>query len=326
MALPAIATPAALTALVGGALTAYNAFSLYNQREAFANQLQSNITFPPDLNRNAAVPFMSMQFKRYQRRSINEQPFYIENMKIRLPIPENLVERTSVTYNNQELGSLIGSVIEASSAGAQDRIATVTGGASLAALRSAPELLASAARRSTNVVGGAALDVAAESARTLSQLTAAAAGALFGITTNPFQVVMFKSPEFRSHTFAWKFTATSLQESEILRQLVETFKYHALPGIDTSGALLFSYPEILEINFRPSDTYLYKFKPCVVKNITVNYAPNSPSFVRSSGAPTSIQMQIDLQEIEILTKADFFRDQRGVYSSSTPLTGRAPPT
>jgi hypothetical protein len=321
MAVPIVAGIGAVGAAT--VLGAYNAFELYNQRPALANAFQDSIVFPSDLNRTN-IPFISMQFKRYERRSINQQPFYTNVMKIRLPIPENLVERTAVTYNNQELGSIIGSAIEAGSAGSQSPGTTIAGGAALGALGAAPQIagalaagLQPGAARTAATLGAGALNVAAG-------LTSAAAGALFGITTNPYQVVLFKSPEFRTHSFTWKLIPNSLQESESLKQLIETFRYHSLPGISVAGALLFSYPEILEINFRPSDTYLYKFKPCVVKGITVNYAPNSPSFVRSSGAPTAVQFQIDLQEIEIMTKADFFRDQSGIYSSTTAPRGLDP--
>jgi hypothetical protein len=297
---------------LGGAL------SLYNQRESLANRSNQNILFPPDLNR-ANAPFMSMQFKKYERRSINEQPFYSEVMKIRLPIPDNLVERTSVSYDNQSLGSALGSAIEAQSTGGS--AGTFIEGGAVGALGSLPSFAADAVRAAQGP-GGTARQRAANdrNAGIVStvlgagaQAVSATAGLIYGITTNPYQVVLFKSPDFRSHSFSWKFIPNSLQESEILRNLIEVFRYHSLPGISSAGAVFFSYPEILEINFRPSDEYLYKFKPCVVKSITTNFAPNSPSFVKSSGAPTAIEFKIELQEIEIMTKADFLRDTNGVY-------------
>jgi hypothetical protein len=292
------------------------ALELYGQRRGFADRSDQNILFPPDLNR-ANAPFMSMQFKRYQRRSINEQPFYNDVMKIRLPIPDNLVERTSVTYDNASLGSALGSFIEAQSAGGNivNSLVTLGVGGAVGALGLLPSAAGEAARgtggsrQERERRAGLAEGVTSAAGRAL----AVEAGALFGITANPYQVVLFKSPDFRTHSFAWKFIPNSLQESEILRNLIEVFKYHSLPGISSAGAVFFSYPEILEINFRPSDQYLYKFKPCVVKSVTTNFAPNSPSFVKSSGAPTAIEFKIELQEIEIMTKADFLRNEVGEY-------------
>ena len=144
------------------------------------------------------------------------------------------------------------------------------------------------------------------------QSATTAASVLSGITTNPFQVVLFKSPEFRRHTFSWRLVPRNLDESERIKNLVDVFKYHSLPGL-SPGAVFFSYPEVLEIKFRPTDKYLYKFKPCVVRNVSINYAPNSPSFYRSSNAPTAVQITISLQEIEIITKADYLRSDTGRY-------------
>jgi hypothetical protein len=319
-----------VAAVLGGAAAGFalqGAISLYNQREALANRSDQNILFPPDLNR-ANAPYMSMQFKRYQRRSINEQPFYNDIMKIRLPVPDNLVERTSVSYDNTSLGSALGSFIESQSAGgdAATSALTLLQGASVGALTALPSIGGAVAGAVSQRAGGATRREAERTERTATtilgiaaQTASAAAGALFGITANPYQVVLFKSPDFRTHSFTWKFIPNSLQESEILRNLIEIFKYHSLPGISSAGAVFFSYPEILEINFRPSDQYLYRFKPCVVKSVTTNFAPNSPSFVKSSGAPTAIEFRIELQEIEIMTKADFLglRNERGIYSDPT---------
>lgn len=275
-------------------------------RGSYSSILQDNITFPPDLNRNQAVPFMSMEFQEYRRRSINEQPFYADVMKIRLPIPENLSEDTSVSYGKASLDSAIGAITESLSG--QTPSTGITGTLTQIGSR----------------LGTAATGIGAQALRELAgnvvgvqtaQTALNAASALSGIAANPFQVVLFQSPNFRTHNFTWKFIPTTLEESQILSNLIQTFKYHSLPGISNAGAVFFSYPEILKINFRPSDDFLYKFKPCVVDSITVNYAPNSPSFVRTSGAPTALTFSIKLQEIEIMTKADFLRDPSGRFVS-----------
>lgn len=305
-----------------GVAALVDAYRLYSNQGSFVSGLQDPepIQFPADLLRNGTqVPYMSLQFERYQRRSINEQPFYTEEMRIRLPIPENLLERTSVQYQTEELGSAIGSITEAA-------LGASTIGGSL------QDIVTNIGQRVTTAatgIGTSALRTAAGDifGPNMANQGAAALSALSGISANPFQVVLFKSPQFRTHTFTWVFIPNSNEESDILKRLITTFKYHSLPGISSAGAVFFSYPEILKINFRPSDQYLYKFKPCVVDSVTVNYAPNSPSFVRSSGAPTAIKFTIQLQEIEIMTKADFLRDSAGRFSFTRALntpTGQIP--
>lgn len=266
---------------------AVDAATLYfSDRGRLAGARQSDILFPLDLNPN--VPYIGMEFKEYNRRSIYQQPLYNSIMRIRLPIPENLVENTRVTYSKENLGSVVGSAAE-----------TVSGGGfNLQSI--------------LGVFAGAGAGLAAAAAREVPKEVAYGFSAVTGITLNPFQTVLFKAPEFRSHSFSWKFVPKSPDESEMLRVLIETFKYHSLPGISAASGVFFSYPEILEISFNPDDSFLYKFKPCVVESVQVNYAPNSPSFYNSTKAPTAISFDIQLQEIEIWTKADFDRQVRRV--------------
>jgi hypothetical protein len=302
--------------LLAAAGSVADASILYSNQGEYAAGFQEPILFPSDLFRNGdnEIPFISMQFEQYQRRSINEQPFYSEKMKIRLPLPANLTEQTSLDYPTQELGSAAGAVVESlagsGSGGIEglrnsigQRLGTAVSGIGVSALRT----------------------IASEISPRGAGLSESALSVLSGISANPFQVILFKSPKFRSHRFSWKFIPNSLAESEELRKLVNTFKYHALPGISQFGSVFFSYPEILKVNFQPSDRYLYKLKPCVVTNVTVNYAPNGPSFVRESKAPTAIDFEIQLQEIEIMTKADFLRDNRGIFTtpSSSPRNDAA---
>lgn len=302
--------PLLRTAVYGtAAFAAADAATLYNRRFTEAGQFQSSIRFPGDLNRNTNTPFMSMQFSAYRRRSINEQPFYEQVMKIALPIPENLVESYALGYGKDNLGSVIGSITEVVSAGIPSTLGEV--GTALGTALSGIGVGVAA-----GVLGAVANNVPGGQ-QTINRVVNAAQ-VLSGITTNPFQVVLFKAPEFRSHQFSWKLVPRNVQESEAIRALIETFRFHAHPGISSTSGVFFSYPEILEINLRPSDKYLYKFKPCVVESVSANFAPNSPSFYRSTGAPTAVNFTIKLQEIEIWTKNDYLRELGQTQGSGTP--------
>jgi hypothetical protein len=260
-----------------------------------------NLHFPSDLN-DSNVPYMSMDFSLYTRRSIYEQPFFRDVMRIRLPIPTNLVEQTSVSYSKAELGSVAGAVVDTLSPNGSRNANTNAGAIASGVAVGAVQNLTTAAERLSGIPIGAA------------------ASSLTGITPNPFQTVLFKSPEFRSHAFSWRFSPTSSQESETLYNIINTFKYHSLPGLLGSGGVLFSYPEILKINFQPANAtrFLYQFKPCVVESITVNFTPaNGPSFFRDTLAPAAVEFTIRVQEIEIWTKSDL-RGRSDAGSISLP--------
>jgi hypothetical protein len=284
-------------------LATADAANLYARGGRYAGRFQAQLTFPKDLLRlgSAATdsdeaPYMSMRFSAYRRRSINEQPFYESQMQIRLPIPDGLVEQTNVTYNKESLGSVTGSLVEAASQGIPTNlteVGTQLGTATVGAGAQAIQNLATQAPGALNAIS-----------------------ALSGIAANPFQTMLFKSPEFRSHTFRWKFAPEDVSETNELRDIINTFKYHSLPGISAASGVFFSYPEILEINFRPSDEFLYRFKPCVVESINVNFTPgSSPSFFSGTKAPTAVNIELRVQEIEIWTKADYLRETSGRFNN-----------
>ena len=309
-------------AAAAGLAAAVDAASLYSERGSFVNRTQ-NFMFPLDLvdlnqRRNA---YIHMRFEKYVRRSIYEQPFYAPEAGIRLPIPARLQDSIGVEYDtSSSLGTAVGAVADAIQNVPNIANNILSGNIGAAA--------AEAARSGVSVFAGVGATGIDRAASTVSNIIPGSTGAqvrsafesLTGVTTNPFQVVLFKSPKFKSHNFSWKLVPKNRAETEVLESIISLFKYHMLPSV-SAGGIFFGYPEILQIRLYPRDSYLYKFKPCVVDSVSVNYAPNGPSFYRETGAPTAVEFTVSLQEIEIWTKADYFRDENG---RATAVTGASP--
>lgn len=301
--------------LGGGVAAAVDAVSLYNERGLFTSQTQ-DFMFPSDLvdatqRRNA---YIHMRFESYVRRSIYQQPFYTPVAGIRLPIPSRLQDSVSVQYDTGNLGTAVGAAADAlqniPNIG-NSILAGNFGAAATEAARSGFSVFAGAGAtnidRAANIAAGAFNRVGAQVS---GEQVRAGVESLTGITTNPFQVVLFKSPKFKTHNFSWKLVPKNREETETLEDVISTFKYHMLPSV-SAGGIFFGYPEILQIKLYPKDDYLYKFKPCVVDSVSVNYAPNGPSFYRETGAPAAVEFSVSLQEIEMWTKGDYFRDENG---------------
>ena len=89
-----------------------------------------------------------------------------------------------------------------------------------------------------------------------------------------------------------------------------------LPTI-SQNYILFGYPSMAIITLAPSDTYLYKFKPCVITSFTANYAPgNTPSFYKGGkAAPAAVEIFVNLREIEYWT-AESLATATGIQQST----------
>lgn len=280
--------------LVGGGLAIQDAVSLYQSREAAAGQFQQQLIFPSDLIQDERSFYIGFKFEKYIKRSIDSSPFLRDEGTIRLPIPANLSDAMRVSYATESLSPAVGAALEGASRsgemssanGLVEGIGNIGGG-----------YLAGAFGGLVNQAGGDA---------------AKAGSAYFGIALNPYQTVLFKNPEFKSHSFSWRFAPRDEAESATIRDIARTFQYHMSPGISSLNGLFFSYPSMVRITLWPTADFLYRFKPCVVESVMFNYAPaSSPSFFRSTQAPTVVTMTVQLKEIEYWTQNDFSAQRFG---------------
>ena len=292
---PYIQTAVVGAVALGGAFAIGDAASLYNSRMNMANQYQEQHEFPNDLT-NITPFYMSFLFQTYEKRAIKDSAFLRSRGTIRLPIPDALKDTTAVTYGEKSLGLIAGAGLEQVSG--RETGATIGGSTILSAIGSAITGAAQGA-----AVGG-----------TVQLATAVGAGgavdavkAYTGVTTNPYQAILFEKPNFKSHSFTWKLVPKDYDESITIRDIIRTFQYHMLPGVSEGIGLFFSFPSMVTVSLFPSSEFLYRFKPCVIDNVTVNYSPGStPSFYRgTNAAPTAVTITVSLKEIEYFTNKDY---------------------
>lgn len=296
IALNIIGKPIVAAGVLGGAALLANV----PIKDRYADQFQEVLTFPKDINKQH---FMSFRFVKYVKRNINDRKTIQDKRFITLPIPNNLVDSFSVSYDNTQLGPMLGGFGEA-----------LTGGSASGAFNA--------------LTDGAAAGAITALSNYVSPNLLPAASALSGVAINPFLTVVFKNPQFKTHNFTWKLIPRNKEESDEIRKIIAAIKYHMTPGLLTQSGVFFTYPEMVIIKLHPNDDYTYKFKPCVLKTFDVNYAPvGAPSFYWYNGAPTAVEIKMSLQEIEYFTKLDYldqlFMDQMSGNVLSAALTGVA---
>ena len=253
--------------------------------------LNPNLVFPADLL-NTRQFFMSFKFSSYQKPTIYATPILQQVGGVVLPIPNQLAKDTSVTYAAEELGAAVGATLE-----------------SLLKQKATPtSILNGGASQLTTAAGAGITGAAGEALQNVAPGVASAISASTGISVNPYLTLLFKSPKFRRYNFSWRLMAKSPDESATIRDIIKTFEYNMLPGIDASSSVLFKYPNVVNVivnsNVSQND-YLYKFKTCVVEDFKVNYTPGStPAFFGDTGAPVALDISVALTEIEMWTRED----------------------
>jgi hypothetical protein len=310
-----VAAVAGAAVVTAGAFALMDAASLYNTRGQMASQYQQESMFPEDLVQPGVRNFyVSFKFQKYVKRSINNSPFLRSEGTIRLPLPGNLKDNMSVNYDNAPLGAAVGAALDnlAGSNLVESDISATT---------------RNLGQRTASALASGLQGTAAELVTSVGGQGYNAASAYFGVAVNPYQTVLFKQPDFKSHSFSWKLMPKNEYETGQIRDIIRTFQYHMSPGVSENNGLFFSYPSMALISLFPESDFLYRFKPCVVKNVSVDYASGSaPSFFKSTKAPTSITLSIQLQEIEYWTNRDFdassFNDNSAIAAGIASLSSQ----
>jgi hypothetical protein len=136
-----------------------------------------------------------------------------------------------------------------------------------------------------------------------------------GLTPNNHVALLYKGPgSFRDHSFAFKFFPKNKPESDLVRNIISEFKNGMLPIMDGStgdatvlNSSFFKSPRHHKIKFfngAGENPYLFNIGTSVIKDMSVNYDPQSLVGFHSDGSPVQIDLTLTFQEIELQVSED----------------------
>jgi len=241
------------------------------------------LQFPPDIGEY----YMLMKFTEYARPSPQVPAVRKGLRNFILPVPRDIKEQFSNNIDPKGMGTLAGGLGD---------IGTdiFRGGGGERARNQMPAL---AYAYAVQKVG----DLLKGSEDVLSQLGNA--------VPNPHLQAIFGGVQLRTHSFQWTFSPRNAIESRQLQQIIYELKKYSLPAFSNLGTAALQYPPLVDIELYPwkaKGEDLIIFKPCLIQNISVNYAPQGlPAFFKGTKQPTFIQISIDFMETEIQTAYDY---------------------
>ena len=136
------------------------------------------------------------------------------------------------------------------------------------------------------------------------------------LALNPKKEVMFDSFGYREFSFRYQFAPKSENESNVVREIIETFRYYALPEI-VKSKFFYLLPAEFDISFilgeKPNPN-IPKITTSVLQRVGVNYSPNSGVWATlPNGAPLAIDMTLDFLELSLV-------DRKMVYNKDSAIT------
>lgn len=274
------------------------------------------LEFPND----AKMRYHHMRFevfeKRRENRNANEQTDPIG--VVVLPLPAQLVDSTSVSYNPVELGGVGAEIVKAvrnpTQAGKElgetgKQIAETVKGTSLSNFTEKIKSLSDVAKSSPQAAG-----IINQAAGALGNIPQTVLQSQFSIARNPHKQILFGGLNFRTFNFSYDLIPRNSKEAITINKICRFFKTALLADYEQSwgGNHFFSVPYTVQLEaYNGSYRHPMKFKESVLTSVNINYHPmNYPAYVRSFGkaevAPSNIQISLGFQEIELVTRSDVF--------------------
>ena len=167
-----------------------------------------------------------------------------------------------------------------------------------------------------NAAGAAAIN---KLAGMLGAGNATSANALLAedrLAMNPKKEVLFESFGYRQFSFQYNFAPKSLEESNMVNEIIKTFRYYALPEI-VQSKLFYMLPAEFEVGFMLGKLHnpnIPRITTSVLQRVSVNYSPNHGVWASlPNGAPLAIDMTLDFLEMELV-------DRNRVWQDGHPIT------
>jgi hypothetical protein len=229
---------------------------------------------------------------------------------IQLPIPSNVQDGNSVSYESSNLNGIVGGL-----AGFTQDLLGLSGkdlkdlGASLEKI---------IAERSTGLSADVANDLVNKllvsqavgvfgGNVTVNQLLAREQGAIF----NPNMELLFNGPTLRQFRFSFKMTPRDEKESIQVKKIIREFKQSMAPKVVDQGGnsnLFLRTPNVFELRYRQGTAkhpFLHRFKQCALTDMSVNYTGEGTYATYSDATPVSMIMDLTFKELEPVYDIDY---------------------
>jgi len=130
-----------------------------------------------------------------------------------------------------------------------------------------------------------------------------------GFTSNPQLQMLYRGLGVRAFSLSFTFSPKSIKEAKTVDEIIYTFKRYAAPTFSSgdtisSQSMYLIPPALFAVKFYnkgKENTFLPRYTDCVLKDISVNFAPNGFA-AHADGAPIQTTMTLGFEEIEIVDR------------------------
>ena len=232
----------------------------------------------------------------------------VENGVILLPMPSNIEDTNSVSYDGDTLNGLAGAAYDATRKFVGTNIFDTSQVATnLAAVGTAVDTalkdpglknlaLNAIAAQAVNLFGS---NISLNSVLARSQ----------GKILNPNMELLFNNVTLRTFRFSFKMVARDENESLQIKAIIRTLKKNmAAKTLTESNNLFLQTPNIFELQYKKGNVrhpFLHQFKQCALSDMSVNYTGENVYATYNDGTPIAIIMNLTFKELYPIYNSDY---------------------
>lgn len=243
-----------------------------------------------------------------------------ENGIILLPMPSNIQDNNSVSYDNDSMNAISGfaaqgvyDLITANKTGEEFReqlgqiMGTQENSSGIFKNKELKNLvLRNIAAQAVNVFGANV---------SVNQMLARGSGTIL----NPNMELLFNNVTLRTFNFSFKMTPRDENESTQVKSIIRSLKKNmsakmgdaTAEGLGSLGRLFLHTPNIFELAYKKGNKlhpFLNRFKQCALSDMSVNYTGENVYATYNDGTPISLILNLTFKELVPIYQEDYNDD------------------
>jgi hypothetical protein len=277
------------------------------------------LRYPADLAIEKNTDYLEIQIRSYSRKSgsfINNQLIGDIEKTIFLPMPSSIQDANAVSWGEDKMGNITGAALKAIQGATGINVFDLP-----QSLEQAKDKI-NAAITESGITGQEASQlfnryIAAEALNvfgtnvSLDQMLARESGRIF----NPNLELLFNGVTLRDFRFSFKMTPRDETESANVKNIIKTFKKYMAANREGKENLYLTTPYVFQPVYKTGGgdhKFLHKFKPCALKNVSVNYTGDNVYATYYDGTPISLTMDLNFQELNPIYSDEYTDSLEGV--------------
>jgi len=140
-----------------------------------------------------------------------------------------------------------------------------------------------------------------------------------GKILNPNMELLFNNVTLRTFRFSFKMTPRDENESLQIKAIIRSFKRNMAARVNTGDNLFLETPNIFELQYKKGNLahpFLHKFKQCALSDMSVNYTGENVYATYNDGTPISVIMTLTFKELVPIYQSDYPDNENLTYSST----------